>query len=111
MPAYRAIQPAWRPITSSTITRSWLAAVVCSRSRASVAQDTALKKPNVKAVARQVVVDRLRHADDGNAVLVELLGDGQRAVAADADQAREAELLDGRLARRRPAPDRAPADR
>ena len=47
--------------------------------------------------ARQVVVDRLGHADDRNAVLVELLRDGQRAVAADADQTLEAELLDGRL--------------
>ncbi len=31
--------------------RSWLAAVVCRRSSASVAQATALSKPNVKAVA------------------------------------------------------------
>ena len=51
MPACNAIQPACRPITSSTIVRPWLAAVVCSRSSASVAQATALSKPNVNAVA------------------------------------------------------------
>ena len=45
---------------------------------------------------RQVVVDRLGDADHGDAVFVELLGDGQRAVAADANQAREAQLLDRR---------------
>ena len=45
---------------------------------------------------RQVVVDRLRDADDRDAELVELLGDGQRAVAADANQSFEAQLLDRR---------------
>ena len=50
MPAWSAIQPACRPITSSTITRSWLAAVVWSRSSASVAVATAESKPKVKAV-------------------------------------------------------------
>ena len=37
-----AIQPACRPITSTTMTRSWLSAVVCSRSMASVAICTAV---------------------------------------------------------------------
>ena len=38
--------------------RSWLAAVVCRRSIASVAQATALSKPNVKAVAdRSLSID------------------------------------------------------
>jgi hypothetical protein len=36
-PACRAIQPALRPMTSTTITRWWLAAVVWTRSIASVA--------------------------------------------------------------------------
>ena len=42
--------------------------------------------------AAEVVVDRLGHAHDRHAVLVELLGDGERAVAADADQPPDAEL-------------------
>ena len=41
-PEYVAIQPACRPITSTTITRSWLSAVVCRRSIASVAICTAV---------------------------------------------------------------------
>ena len=45
-----AIHPEWRPITSTTITRSWLSAVVCRRSIASVAICTAVVKPNVMSV-------------------------------------------------------------
>ena len=52
-PEYVAIQPAWRPITSTTITRSWLSAVVCRRSIASVAICTAVWNPNVKSVAER----------------------------------------------------------
>ncbi len=51
MPEYSAIQPAWRPMTSTMITRLWDSAVVCSRSIASVAICTAVWKPNVKSVA------------------------------------------------------------
>src|SRR4051812_42472226 len=50
MPLCRAIQPAWRPMTSSTSTRLWLSAVVWRRSRASVATCTAVSKPNVISV-------------------------------------------------------------
>ena len=50
IPAYVAIQPLWRPITSTTMTRSWLSAVVCRRSMASVAICTAVWKPNVTSV-------------------------------------------------------------
>ncbi len=50
MPACVAIHPLWRPITSTTITRSWLSAVVCSRSMASVAICTAVLNPNVTSV-------------------------------------------------------------
>ena len=50
MPECRAIQPAWRPITSTTSTRWWDSAVVCSRSMASVAMLTAVSKPKVKSV-------------------------------------------------------------
>ena len=50
MPAYVAIQPAWRPITSTTITRSCDSAVVWRRSMASVAICTAVWNPNVTSV-------------------------------------------------------------
>ena len=46
-----AIQPACRPMTSTTMTRSWLSAVVCKRSIASVAICTAVSNPNVTSVA------------------------------------------------------------
>ena len=49
-PECRAIQPAWRPITSTIITRLCDSAVVCSRSIASVAIWTAVSKPNVMSV-------------------------------------------------------------
>ena len=46
-PACSAIQPAWRPITS-TISARWCdSAVVCSRSIASIAMLTAVSKPKV----------------------------------------------------------------
>ena len=47
----------------------------------------------------EIVVDRLRDADDGHARLVELLGDRQRAVTADAHQAADPQLLEGRRRR------------
>ena len=50
MPEWSAIQPAWRPITSTTITRLWLSAVVCSRSMASVATCMAVSNPKVMSV-------------------------------------------------------------
>src|SRR5579875_912804 len=50
-PECRAIQPAWRPITSTTRIRWWLSAVVCSRSIASVAICSAVSKPKVWSVA------------------------------------------------------------
>ena len=46
-PAWKAIQPAWRPITSTISTRWWLSAVVCRRSIASIAMLTAVSKPKV----------------------------------------------------------------
>ena len=42
---------------------------------------------------RQVVVDRLGHADDGDSVLEQLLSDRERAVAADRDETDQAEFL------------------
>ena len=47
MPAMTAIQPACRPMTSTTIVRLWDSAVECSRSMASVAICTAVSKPKV----------------------------------------------------------------
>src|SRR6266545_395924 len=41
-----------------------------------------------------VVVDRLRHADQWYALLVELVRDGQRPIAADADERVESHLLE-----------------
>ena len=70
MPEWMAIQPAWRPITSTTITRSWLSAVVCSRSMASVAICTAVWKPNVKSVAARSLSIVFGHAHHGDARLV-----------------------------------------
>ena len=50
IPECTAIQPACRPMTSTTITRSWDSAVVCRRSMASVAMDTAVSNPKVTSV-------------------------------------------------------------
>ena len=50
IPECSAIQPACRPMTSTTRTRWWDSAVVCSRSIASVAMLTAVSKPKVKSV-------------------------------------------------------------
>ena len=47
MPEWTAIQPARRPITSTTRVRMCDSAVVCSRSTASVAIPTAVSKPKV----------------------------------------------------------------
>ena len=51
MPARTAMWPTSRPITSTTMMRSWDSAVVCSRSMASVATCTAVSNPNVISVA------------------------------------------------------------
>jgi hypothetical protein len=51
MPAQTAMCPAWRPITSTTITRSCDSAVVWSRSMASTQICTAVSKPKVSSVA------------------------------------------------------------
>lgn len=50
MAAYTAIQPALRPITSTTITRSCDWAVECRRSSASVTTCTAVSNPKVRSV-------------------------------------------------------------
>ena len=76
MPAWVAIQPECRPITSTTITRSWLSAVVC-KPVDGVGRDLDGGVEAERHVgADDVVVDRLRHADDRQpALLVEAAGD------------------------------------
>src|ERR1044071_7380933 len=71
-PEWSAIQPAWRPITSRIITRSCDSAVECRRSSASVAMSSAVMKPKVNSGA-------------GEAASVELVRDGELALAADGD--------------------------
>src|SRR5438105_593778 len=50
IPEWVAIQPAFRPITSQTMTRLCASAVECRRSTASVAIATAVSNPNVRSV-------------------------------------------------------------
>ena len=89
-PTSSAIHPALRPITSTTMRRSWLSAVVWSRSIASVATCTAVANPMHASVPDEVVVDRLRDADHRHA-LGDMCGRGaQRPLAADRDQAVDA---------------------
>ena len=49
-PAYSVSQPALLPISSTTMQRLWLPAVVCTRSMTSVAMSTAEWKPKVTSV-------------------------------------------------------------
>ena len=86
-PEWSAIQPAWRPITSTTITRWWDSAVVCSRSIASVATWRAVSKPKVTSVAARSLSIVFGTPSTGHAVLaVEARGGAQRVLAADRDQ-------------------------
>ena len=62
-PEWSAIQPAWRPITSTTITRWCDSAVVCRRSIASVATWSGGVEAEGDVGGAEVVVDRLRHAE------------------------------------------------
>jgi hypothetical protein len=72
-------------MTSTTITRWWLSAVLCSRSRHSVAKATAVSKPKVvKVLSRSlsmVLGTPTTRSPSGQRV-----GDGERAVAADGHQ-------------------------
>ena len=68
-------------------------AVVCRRSIASAANDDRGVETETARRADDVVVDRLRHADDGNAFQVELVRDAERAVAADHDERLQAHLV------------------
>ena len=74
--------------------RRCASAVVCSRSMASVAKADGSVETEAARRPDDIVVDRLGHADERNALLVELVGDGECAVAADADQRIELHLLE-----------------
>ncbi len=87
-PEYVAIQPACRPITSTTITRSWLSAVVCKRSIASVAICTAVWKPNVKSVAERSLSIVFGTPTTRIPSPRKLVRDTERVLAADRDHAR-----------------------
>ena len=97
MPEWSAIQPACRPITSTTMTRLCDSAVVCSRSIASVAIVDGRVEAEGVVGAVEVVVDRLRDADDREVVLgVEPRRDAERVLAADRDERVELLALEGR---------------
>ena len=63
------------------------------RSMASVATWMAESKPKVTSVAREIVVDRLGHADDGQSFGGQFESDLLRAVAADDDEGVEPDGL------------------
>ena len=83
-------------MTSTTITRLWLSAVVWSRSIASVATCTAVSKPNVMSVPPRSLSIVFGTPDDRQPVLgVELCRGAERVLAADRDQAVHAQLRRG----------------
>ncbi len=97
MPLMTAIQPVWRPITSTTMTRLCDSAVVCSRSIASVAIEDGGVEPEGVVGGGEVVVDRLRDADDGKVALrVEPGCDAERVLASDRDERVDALTLEVR---------------
>ncbi len=95
-PDSSAIQPACRPITSTTITRSCDSAVVCRRSIASVAICTAVQKPNVKSVPERSLSIVFGTPDHLQPVLgVQPPGHAERVLAPDRDERVEAEVGEG----------------
>ncbi len=105
-PACSAMKPAWRPITSITMTRSWLSAVVCSLSIASSAVFTAVSKPNVVTVPATSLSIVLGTPTIFMPLSEQSVGDRQRAVAADGDDGVDAHLPRVRRSARRS--DRSP---
>ena len=91
MPACRAIQPTWRPMTSAIMQRWWDSPVVRSRSIASVAISHGGVEAEGVVRGVEVVVDRLGDAHDLQAGVGEPLGGGQGALAADGDDGVDAE--------------------
>jgi hypothetical protein len=71
-------------MTSTTMMRSCDSAVLCRRSLGGDGHGGVEAERRLRE--RQIVVDRLRHADDGHALGQEPVGDAEGAVAADRDQ-------------------------
>ena len=92
MPASRAIQPASRPMTSTTMMRWCDSAVVWILSTASVAVVTRSVEAECDFGGRKIVVDGLGNAHDLHALVEKFERDGLRALAADADHRIDAQL-------------------
>ena len=99
MPDQVAMWPAWRPMTSTTITRWWDSAVVCSRSMASTAICTAVSKPKVSSVPERSLSMVLGTPTTVHAELVQLVGHPERVLAADGDQGVDAQPVEAGPAR------------
>ena len=95
MPAHVAMWPAWRPITSTTMTRSCDSAVVCRRSIASIAICTAVSNPKVSSVPDRSLSIVFGTPTTLHAGSNELGRHTQRVLAADGDQRVDAELRRG----------------
>ena len=97
MPAQAAMCPAWRPITSTTITRSCDSAVVWSRSMASTQICTAVSKPNVSSVADRSLSIVLGTPTTVTPPSRQLVGHAHRVLAADGDEGVEPLVVQGLL--------------
>ena len=95
IPEKSAIHPALRPITSTSINRSWLSAVVWRRSIASVATWTAVANPMQASVPDEIVVDRLGDPDDRHALRGHVGRRSHRPLTADRDERVDAEVGEG----------------
>ena len=92
-PAYSAIHPAYRPITSTTMTRWCASAVLCSRSMASVAKFTAVSNPKQLTVPTMSLSMVFGTPTMGMPFFENSCAIAERAVAADDDERVEAELV------------------
>ena len=100
IPAWVAIHPCVRPITSTTITRSCDSAVVVMRSIASVAICTAVSNPIVASVPAMSLSIDFGTPTTGTPSSTRRARRAQRAVAADYDERVEPLALDRRGDRR-----------
>ena len=81
IPAWVAIQPTWRPMTSHTMTRWWDSAVVRRRSMASVAICTAVSNPKVTSVPDRSLSMVLGMPTASHAVVPEAVGHAEGVLA------------------------------
>ena len=105
MPDHVAMWPAWRPMTSTTITRWWDSAVVWSRSMASTAICTAVSKPKVSSVPDRSLSMVFGTPTTFTPSSMELVGHAEGVLAADGDERVDAEALEAGLAGVDPAVD------